>query len=254
MFSDRPREGQARGFGPGWWLYLLCLALVVVTAGCSVTGVRQRSLKAREIYNSSPAFNRADLFRDGVTVMHPRLNVGQEAFGQVFLQGLYDSLERYGSSAGDTSAGLIHPYRASRMISRHDLTKQYAILVDTYDETGILRVDILEKICSAVGVRYMAIPILINFQEHESPRLTPFGFRMINTASATARFQLQVWDRQRQKVVWEATSDLTIARDTFREDPIKFSEIANETWDTLLEKLPVREEASKSPDNGDSTS
>lgn len=234
-FSERPQDGfSVRNIlGPA-----TCVLLLAMVAGCTMTGVRQRTVSAREVYKYPASFHRGDLVEEGVTVLAPQLNVGQEAMGQVFLESLLESLDGHLSTPREKEVGLVHPYRLAQSINRADLTTAYARMIQQYNRTGILRGELLNRFRDLVGVRYFAVPILMNFQEREAPRLTPFGFRMINTARATARFQLQIWDSRTQQVVWEGTSDLTLARDTFLEQPIRFSEIVSETWDALIQKMP----------------
>lgn len=232
-----PRYEGVIAFKIGFRFCVLAV-LVGMVSGCTMTGVRQRAVSAHQVYRHPASFHRGDLVEEGVTVLAPQLNVGQEAMGQVFLESLLGSLDRHLDTPAKKEVGLVHPYRVARKINQADLTTEYARMMKQYSRTGILRGELLARFRSLVGVRYFALPILMNFQEKEYPRLTPFGFRMINTARATARFQLQVWDSRTQQIVWEGTSDLTLARDTFLEKPIRFSEIVSETWDALIRKMP----------------
>lgn len=221
---------------------LLGLTMVVVLLpGCALTGVRQRSITAREAYmvDKDTEFFRSKLFEEGFTVLDPRLNVGQEAFSQAFVQGFLDAYQDVFQQES-RRLGLVHPYVAYRRINRAKLTEEYAQAVRHYDLTGIMPSTTLDKLSKAVGVRYFGVPILISFQDKEYPRLTPFGFRMINTARATARFQLQIWDSKTNQIVWEGTSDSTLARDTFLEKPVRFREIVQATWYPLIKKIPPK--------------
>jgi hypothetical protein len=204
-----------------------------------MTGVRQRSIKARQAYNLDQRedFTRVQLKKDGLTVLDPRLNMGQEAFRQVFIQGFLDS---YRSVLGDggKKLGLVHPYAAHRQINSSGLIQEYAQGIKLYNRTGIIPGGLLQKLQREIGVRFFALPILVNFQEKEYPRLTVFGFRIVNTARATARFQLQIWDSRTKQIIWEGTSDTTLARDTFLEKPVRFQEIVEEGWEALIQELP----------------
>jgi hypothetical protein len=81
-------------------------------------------------------------------------------------------------------------------------------------------------------------PVRVNLQAKEYPRLADIGFRIVNTARATARFQLQIWDSRTKQIIWEGTSDTTLARDTFLEKPVRFQEIVEEGWEALIQELP----------------
>ena len=111
-------------------------------------------------------------------------------------------------------------------------------MLTAYDKTNILYRDTLRKVGEAVGVRYLAMPVLVNFQEDQSTRINALGFRAAKTASATARFQLQIWDAQSGRIVWEGLSDLTVAEDQIRERPVQFEEVIRATWENLIKKIP----------------
>lgn len=221
-------------------LVVLAFGLLVLSA-CAPTGVRQRSVTARAAYtvDDSYQFSRQRLFQDGLTVLDPRLNVGQEAFSQAFVQGFLDAYQDVFQDE-TRDLGLVHPYVAYKRINEDNLTTAYSEAVKHYNLTGIFPGAILEQLSQSVRVRYFAVPILINFQEKEYPRFTPFGFRVLNTARATARFQLQIWDSKTDQIVWEGTSDSTLARDTFYEKPVRFREIVQATWYALIKKIPKK--------------
>ena len=134
--------------------------------------------------------------------------------------------------------GLVHPNLAANRINEAGLAQDYATMLTAYDKTNILQRDALHKIGEVVGVRYFAMPVLVNFQEDQSTRINALGFRAAKTASTTARFQLQVWDARSGRIVWEGLSDLTVAEDQILERPVQFEEVIRATWENLLKKIP----------------
>lgn len=217
------------------WLALLLL-LPAVVLGCyrpfeGRTMMMQRAVDAREFYRE-PGFALESLEADGVTSLAARVSFGRETFGQALGQGLVEALE---SRLDD---GVVHPNLASSQINEAGLAESYAEMLEAYDKTNILDRDALRQISEAVKVRYVAVPILVNFSESSSTRFSVFGFRLGKTASTSARFQLQIWDGHSGRIVWEGISDLTLAQETFREGPIRFSQIVNATWLSLVEQIP----------------
>jgi hypothetical protein len=217
------------------WLALLLL-LPAVASGCyrpfeSRTLMMQRAVDARELYRE-PGFAVESMEADGVTSLAARVSFGRETFGQALGQGLVETLE------AQLDAGVVHPNLASSQINEAGLAESYAEMLENYDKTNILDRDGLLEISEVVKVRYVAVPILVNFSETSSTRFSVFGFRLGKTASTSARFQLQIWDGHSGRIVWEGISDLTLAQETFREGPIRFNQIVNATWVSLIEQIP----------------
>ena len=74
--------------------------------------------------------------------------------------------------------GLMHPNLAASQINEAGLSQSYAEMLDAYDTTHILDRDALHGISQAVGVRYYALPILVNFRETTTSRFSVFGLRL----------------------------------------------------------------------------
>ncbi len=216
---------------------ILLLILLVALAGCYRTPqsrslIMQRAVNARELYRE-PGFGIRQLESEGLTNLAVRLGLGRETFGQVLGQALVETLQRR------LEGGLVHPNLASSKINEAGLTDEYAAMLEIYDKTNILERDVLAQLSDVIGVRYFAVPILVNFNESLSTRLSLLGLRIGKTASANARFQLQLWDGQSGRIVWEGISDLTLAQETFREDLIPFEDTIQATWQSLIEKIPT---------------
>ena len=230
--ARRVTPGQVGSLG------LLVLLLLGILSGCSPSlgfkgfGVQQRTASARELYRE-PSFRRENMEREGVTCLVARLSFGHETYGHALVQGLAETMQ-----ANLSGKGLVHPNLAANRINEAGLAEDYATMLTAYDKTNILYRDTLRKVGEVVGVRYFAMPVLVNFQEDQSTRINALGFRAAKTASATARFQLQIWDAQSGRIVWEGLSDLTVAEDQIRERPVQFEEVIRATWENLLQKIP----------------
>ncbi len=219
-------------------MHRLALLLLVpaVVSGCyrpfeSRTMMMQRAVDARELYREG-GFALESLEAEGVTSLAARVSFGRETFGQALGQGVVEALE------AQLDDGVVHPNLASSQINEAGLAQSYAEMLEDYDETNILDRDALRLISEAVKVRYVAVPILVNFTESLTTRFSLFGLRLGKTASTSARFQLQIWDGHSGRIVWDGISDLTLAQETFREGPIRFNQIVKETWLSLIEQIP----------------
>lgn len=210
---------------------LLACALLLGATSCYAPGV-QWAAEARELYREA-GFGQHQLAGERVTFVAARVSFGNETYRRVVIQGLVDAMREQPSAEG-----VVHPNVMANRINEAGLTADYARMLDEYDRTGILGAAPLAAIADTVEVRYFAVPSLVNFQEQVATRLSAFGMRIGKTASATARFQLQIWDGQTGHIVWEGLSDVTLAQEMIRENPVRLDDVVRATWDRLLEEMP----------------
>jgi hypothetical protein len=242
-FSSTKRKEDIMRTGMAWTLrraqiLTVCLFfLACFLAGCaSFTMNRlflQQSSNARELYCES-GFRWESLEEGGITFLAARVNTGQETYGPSLIQGLVDSMQ-----ANLSNEKIVHPNLAVNRVSRAGLTHAYAAMLAEHGRTNILPRPTLRKVGKVVQARYFALPVLVSFREDQSSRLSAFGVQAARTASATARLQLQIWDAQAGRIVWEGRSDVTLAREMLREGPIRFDEIVQVTWAKLLQQIPT---------------
>ena len=224
-------SAQRVTIGEGGFLGLLFL-LLAIPPGC-YRPMMQRAVDARELYRV-PAFTQQHMQREKVTALPARLSFGYETYGHSIVQGLVEAMQ-----AHLPGGGLVHPNLMASHINEAGLAQDYAAMLTAYDGTNILDRDTLRRISEVVGVRYFAVPILVSFHEENRARFSVFGLRIGRTASANARFQLQIWDGRSGRIVWEGISDLTLAQEVIRERPVRFEDIVQATWESLIGEIPA---------------
>lgn len=140
---------------------------------------KQRSVSARELFRD-PSFEREDMQNEGVTCLAARLSFGNETYGRPLVQGLVDAINVHLDGRG-----VIHPNLVASEINTAGLAHDYANMLTAYDKTNILDQKTLDKIATVSQVRYFAVPILVNFKEGGSNRISVFGMRLVKTAWTT---------------------------------------------------------------------
>ena len=110
-------------------------------------------------------------------------------------------------------------------------------MVSAYAQTGILDRVGLEKIGRALHVAYVFQPILASFSQSMSGRLLILGLRILQTRVTALRLTLQLWDTRTGEIVWESSSEATLAGEDVRESRIPFGEIARRLWSHMLDDL-----------------
>ena len=220
---------RPNGFGARW---PFAAAVLLLLAFACYAPLGQRAVDSQEIYRES-GFSRDSLRDEGTALLPPRLSFGYETYGPPLLQGLAETL-------GDALApdGLVPPNLSTSRINQAGVADDYLAMLADYDETGILDRSQLATVSEAVGARYFGMPTLVDFREGTTTRFSVFGLRLGKTAWANARCRLQIWDARLGKIVWEGSSDLTHARETFLERPILLADTTRAAWQFLVDQLP----------------
>lgn len=123
-------------------------------------------------------------------------------------------------------------------VNRAGLTDEYTNMFKDYRITGILNRDILQKIGSVTGSRYLVQLKLASFKQESQGRWGFFGYRIMVTKSARIRVFFQIWDSLDGSIAWEGSQELNYANDTTSEEPITFKTVVNKTANNLIARLP----------------
>ena len=199
----------------------------------SGTFMMQRAGDAEQLY-TDPAFGIQRLEEDGVAILNARVSFGNETIGAPMVRGLAKLLREVLSTES-----VLHPSELASRINAAGLAPEYGDMLIAYATTGILERTTLVKLEQAVRVRYFGMPVLVSFREGQASRLSVLGVRIGKTASATARFDLQIWDGRTGRVIWEGSSDVTLAQEVVREEPIPLEEIIHAAWESLIREMPT---------------
>jgi len=114
-------------------------------------------------------------------------------------------------------------------VNRANMTTEYKIMFEEYQDTGIFKRDTLQKIGEVTGVRYIAQLKLAGFDQTTAGRFGLLGLRLMETKRANLRVFLQIWDSQEGSIVWEGLEELNLATDTFSDNTISFNDIARQS-------------------------
>jgi len=224
------------GGGLGAWI--AALLACVACAG----PLAQRAGDAHQLYRDAD-FGREHLREGGVGFLAPSLSLGQETLGHALLPGLFDALQE-----DLPDSNIVPPDLAASRINEAGLGGPYARMMRNYDRTGILERGILAPIAAAIEARYLAVPILVNLREETYTRFSVFGVRIGKTAVTNIRVQLEIWDGETGRIVWEGLSDVTLAEEVVRERSIHFERALETTWDFVLKEIPNSGVAARPPD------
>ena len=123
-------------------------------------------------------------------------------------------------------------------INRAGLANAYRSMYHDYRDTAVLDGKVMGEIARATGARYLAQLKLANMQQSARGRFSLLGFSILQTQYANMRVFLQIWDSRDGAIVWEGINELTFAKDTSRELPISFRDVAEHAATDLVQRLP----------------
>jgi hypothetical protein len=171
--------------------------------------------------------------RGGLGFVSPRVSFGQETLGPSMLLALVEALAKV-----MPAVPVVHPNLAASRINQAGVSAPYGEMMRSYDQTGILEHDALAAISEAIGARFVAVPLLVNFREESSTRLSMFGLRIGKTAASSIRLRLQIWDGRSGRIVWDGLSELTLAEESVRERFVLLEPTMEMSSRQLLEQIP----------------
>jgi hypothetical protein len=125
------------------------------------------------------------------------------------------------------------------VINRAGLADAYKRMYYDYRDTGLFERNVLREIGKATGTRYLAQIKVQGFGQSAKERFGAFGFRIVETKTASVRLFFQIWDSQEGTVAWEATQELHYSYDTFKESQLTMPRAAELAAQDLIAKLPT---------------
>ena len=123
-------------------------------------------------------------------------------------------------------------------INRAGLAPEYRKMVEAYRDTGIFPRDLLTKVGSAIGTRYLVQLKLAGFSQDMRERLSILGVRLFQTLHANIRLYMQIWDAEAGTIAWEGSEEMSYAYDSSAELPVTFRRVVEQAAQQLIQNLP----------------
>jgi hypothetical protein len=95
------------------------------------------------------------------------------------------------------------------IINEQGLAQNYVNLLSEYGPKGILELQGLRQIGSALGSRYVFLPGLGEFTQTIVDKFEAMGLKLVRSRVTTLRLWLQLWDAQTGSILWESAGEVT---------------------------------------------
>jgi hypothetical protein len=123
-------------------------------------------------------------------------------------------------------------------LNEKDLCERHAEMRKFYQENSMFRKSDLEFMAKEIGADYLVLPCLLNIDRWSKGRLSVAGIKFLNTQIVSGMLGMEIWDTRRGHKVFSATSDVTLANERIREEPIAMEEAFESAWVGIMKELP----------------
>lgn len=205
---------------------MACL-MVPVLAGCFSAQIFPTR------HDNLISLRKGDLEAAGIAFITPSAATGQEEEKQAVALTFTDIMKqerpriRVVTLAGALGA-----------INKAGLAEDYRRMYDDYRYTGLFERDMLRKLGTITGTRYIAQLKLQRFGQGEKERFGALGFRIIETRYASLRLFFQIWDSTDGTIAWEGMQETHYSQDTFAEKAVSLRIVVEHTARDLISRLP----------------
>jgi hypothetical protein len=210
------------------WEAFALSALVLALPGC-VGGTQIYPVLQEHRISLRPG----DLEASGIAFITPSTITGQEQEKQAVALTFADVIKR--ERPGLRVVTLAETLGA---INKAGMADDYTRMYDEYRDTGLLTREVLQRIGTATGTRYLVQLKLQGFGQGSKERFGILGLRIVETQFAHIRLFLQIWDSSDGTIAWEATQEMLISIDSVRDKPVMQRTVLEHTAQGLIAKLP----------------
>ena len=96
----------------------------------------------------------------------------------------------------------------------------------------------LEFLAKEIGADYLVLPCLLSINRWSQGRLSVMGVKFLNTQIVSGQLGMEIWDTRTGHKVFSATSDVTLANERIKEEPIAMEEAFESAWLGIMKELP----------------
>jgi len=123
-------------------------------------------------------------------------------------------------------------------LNEKDICQQHAEMRKFYEENGMFRKSDLEFMANEIGADYIVLPCLLDVKRWSTGRLSIASVKLLNTHIVSGMLGLEIWDTRKGTKVFSASSDVTLAIERIKEEPIAMEDAFESAWIGIMKELP----------------
>ena len=123
-------------------------------------------------------------------------------------------------------------------LNEKGICQRHAEMRKFYQENGMFRKSDLEFLAKEIGADYLVLPCLLDIKRWSQGRLSVAGMKFLQTQIVSGMLAMEIWDTRTGRKVFSATSDVTLANERIKEEPIAMEEAFESAWLGIMQELP----------------
>ncbi|MHC4203149.1 MAG: hypothetical protein ACYSTT_00745 [Planctomycetota bacterium] len=123
-------------------------------------------------------------------------------------------------------------------LNEKGVCERHAEMRKFYQENSMFRKSDLEFMAKEIGADYIVLPCLLNIERWSKGRLSVAGMKFLNTHIVSGMLGMEIWDTRTGRKVFSATSDVTLANERIKEEPIAMETAFESAWAGIMKELP----------------
>lgn len=123
-------------------------------------------------------------------------------------------------------------------LNEKGISQRHAEMRKFYQENGMFRKADLEFLAKEIGADYLVLPCLLDIRRWSQGRLSVAGVKFLQTQIVSGILAMEIWDTRTGRKVFSATSDVTLANERIKEEPIAMEEAFESAWLGIMKELP----------------
>jgi hypothetical protein len=242
-------------------LQIVFLSVVSLSfAGCS--GTLEQRAQTVKISPVSDAYKLTSRLEGKTYVLLAETSTGKEQYRTEVSDSLARALEKgyqkdYENSKSELTFSILGfgnedevenvPNRKLEVLSFTDLANKlnekglcqnHAEMRKFYEENGMFRKSDLEFLAKEIGADYLILPCLLNINRWSQGRLSVMGVKFLNTQIVSGQLGMEIWNARSGNKVFSASSDVTLANERIKEEPIAMEQAFESAWMGIMKELP----------------
>lgn len=174
-----------------------------------------------------------DLEQNGLALITPSTVTGQEEEKQAVALIFSDVLRQK-----RPKIPLMTLPQTLSAVNRAGIEEDYRAMFVDYRDTGMFKLNSLQNLQLATGMRYLGQLKLSGFKQDSDGRLSVLGLRVVSTKIARLRLFFQIWDASDGSIAWEGLDELEYAEDTAMERTVTLKKAIGKASSDLVDLLP----------------
>jgi hypothetical protein len=228
---------------------MVILTVIISLSLVNCAGTLKQQARTVNVAPVSEEYRLSGRLGGRVYVLLAEVSTGQEQYRHVASDSLTQALREYSKdidASYDKPEEECIPFANLEVLSFSDfanklnekgVSQKYSEFRNFYAENGMFKESDLRVLGEEVGADYFILPCVLDVKRWQSTRITALGVRFANTQLIRVVVSMEIWDARTSRKVFSATSDITAAGESIRENPISIEEGFEWAWLGIIKEI-----------------